>query len=69
MKTNASFAFVLLLSAHGVVGQLAILSKLAGKQYFGSAVDNIALGDKPYIRQLSNTLDFSSLTPVCTFAF
>ncbi|TFK20386.1 family 10 xylanase glycosyl hydrolase [Coprinopsis marcescibilis] len=58
-----SFALVLLLGAHGVVAQLDVLAKLAGKQYFGSAVDNPALADKPYVRQLTNRLDFSQLTP------
>ena len=44
--------------------QLDILAKQAGKKYFGTATDNYEFRqDATYLKQLSNTLDFSQLTP------
>ncbi|KAJ2912385.1 hypothetical protein MD484_g8027, partial [Candolleomyces efflorescens] len=62
MKGPAFVVLAVLLGAHGVFAQLNVLAKLAGKQYFGSAVDNPALSDVPYRRQLSNWLDFGQIT-------
>lgn len=64
MKGPAFIVLAVLLGAHGVFAQLNVLAKLAGKQYFGSAVDNPALSDVPYRRQLSNWLDFGQITAV-----
>jgi len=60
-------SFLLVAHVFGVLSlvnaQLALLARLAGKQYFGTAVDNPSLGDKPYVKQLSNKLDFTQITP------
>lgn len=67
MKGPAFVVLAVLLGAHGALAQLNVLAKLAGKQYFGSAVDNPALSDVPYRKQLSNWLDFGQLTAVRVF--
>ncbi|KDR71506.1 hypothetical protein GALMADRAFT_281768 [Galerina marginata CBS 339.88] len=49
-------------SATSTVG-LAVAAKAAGKKYFGSATDNPELSDTAYVAQLSNTKDFTQITP------
>lgn len=43
---------------------LALVAKAAGKVYLGSATDNPELSDAAYVALLSNTKEFSQLTPV-----
>ncbi|KAF6753708.1 glycoside hydrolase superfamily [Ephemerocybe angulata] len=61
MKANF-VVLAVLLGAHGALGQLNILAKLAGKKYFGSAVDNPALADLPYKKKLSDITEFGQIT-------
>ncbi|KAF5334746.1 hypothetical protein D9611_012968 [Ephemerocybe angulata] len=61
MKANF-VVLAVLLGAHGALGQLNVLAKLAGKKYFGSAVDNPALADLPYKRKLSDIAEFGQIT-------
>ncbi|KAG6812368.1 hypothetical protein H0H92_003179 [Tricholoma furcatifolium] len=42
---------------------LSNVAKAAGKKYFGSATDNPELTDTAYVAELSNTNDFTQLTP------
>lgn len=49
------------------LAQLAVLAELNRKLYFGTATDNPELSNASYVRQLSNTLDFHQLTPVCVY--
>ncbi|TEB29856.1 family 10 xylanase glycosyl hydrolase [Coprinellus micaceus] len=62
MKSFTFAALAVLLSAHTATAQLNIFAKLAGKKYFGSAVDNPALSDLPYKKILSDVKEFGSLT-------
>ncbi|KAJ3514915.1 hypothetical protein NLJ89_g2090 [Agrocybe chaxingu] len=62
MRTTLSAA-TLLVVVPAATAQLNIWARIAGKQYFGSATDNYELADKPYFKQLSNTLDFAQITP------
>nr|AHA59264.1 xylanase II [Volvariella volvacea] len=39
------------------------VAKSKGKLYFGTATDNIYLGDKPYVKILSNNNEFGQITP------
>ncbi|KAG6812367.1 hypothetical protein H0H92_003178 [Tricholoma furcatifolium] len=45
---------------------LSNVAKAAGKKYFGSATDNPELTDAPYVAELSNTNDFTQITPDAT---
>ena len=64
MKSFNFAVLAVLLSAHAATAQLNIFAKLAGKKYFGSAVDNPALSDIPYKKILSDVKEFGSLTAV-----
>ncbi|EAU82931.1 xylanase glycosyl hydrolase family 10 [Coprinopsis cinerea okayama7 len=63
MKTTATFAFLMALTVQGVVGQLALLSKLAGKQYFGTAIDYVAINDTAYMKKSGDRWEFDTITP------
>ncbi len=60
--------FVALLALLPVaLGQLNVVTHLAGKKYFGTATNEFPFGDAPYLAQLNNTHDFGQLTPVRLF--